>query len=293
MMPIVILTATYNHPKELENLYHTLTNQNDNSFTWIIINDGSKEDTVNLIDRFQREALIDIKAYHQENGGKSKAINQGIELLKTDAEFFLIVDDDEKLDKNAVQLIKDYYSKYKDTDCGVIHFNRRDENGNVIADPYFEEDYFMPFQVHKGKGYHADGYLGYFTEKLGDNRFRIYDGEKYISPSTLFMTVTRKSQLLWASPVLGETKYLDGGITKQGRRLRIKNPQGMIDYCKLMQGNGATLKTRISYSIQGFAYLSFCQDRRAVDMSGLLKTMYLPGIVLGKAWKKKYGINAK
>lgn len=66
-----------------------------------------------------------------------------------------------------------------------------------------------------------------------------------------------KRNLLWAKEALGETVYLAGEITRQGRKLRIKNPRGMIDYCKMMQRNGASWKKKISYSIQGYAYYHF------------------------------------
>ena len=288
MLPISILTATYNHPKELKILYESLKQQEDLNFTWVIIDDGSREETKILIDEIINEKIIDVICFHQENGGKSRAINKGIDLLNDNTSFFVIIDDDEKLYPEAITIIKRYYFKYKDTECGVIHFNRKDEKGNVIAKPLFNDDYYMSYQRHKSEGLHADGYLGYFSKKLGDYKFNIYDGEKYIAPSTLFMKVTRDSKLLWANAVLGETEYLAGGLTKQGRRLRIKNPQGMIEYCSLMQENKASLKTRIEYSIQGYAYLSFCRDKQNIDTSKLMNCMSIPGKALGMVWKNKY-----
>ena len=288
MLPISILTATYNHPNELKALYESLKQQKDLNYTWIIIDDGSEEETRKLVDDIVNEKIIDVICYHQDNGGKSKAINKGIELLKNDTSFFVIIDDDEKLYPDAITIIKRYYFQYKDTDCGVIHFNRKDKKGNVIANPIFDNDYYMSFQQHKGRGLHADGYLGYFFYKLRDYKFNIYDREKYIAPSTLIMKVTRDCKLLWANAVLGETEYLEGGITKQGRRLRIKNPRGMIEYCCLMQENGAGLKTRLLYSIQGFAYYSLLKNIETTETSKLIKFMRVPGMVLGYYWRRKY-----
>lgn len=292
MMPITILTATYNHPTELEKLYHSLLDQTDINFSWVIVDDGSEEETRKVIDNFKQEGKIEITAIHQENGGKSKAINRGIDLLKTGTEFFVIIDDDEKLIPEAITIIKGYYYKYRNEGCGVIHFNRKDENGKVIARPYFENDFFMSYQEHKSKGYHADGYLGYFTQKLGNNRFDIFEGEKYIGPSTLVMKVSgdKNSKLLWASATIGHTEYLEGGITKQGRRLRIKNPQGMIEYCTLMQENGASLKNKLVYSINGYAYLRFLKnkdfDRKKLNK--LVSVCRIPGEILAQKWKKQF-----
>lgn len=293
MKPFVILTATYNHPNELKALFASLQEQTDKEFTWIIVDDGSKEDTTEAIDVISKQATIDVFPVHQNNGGKSRAINNGLDQLTRDVKFFVIVDDDEKLKPNAIEIIKQYYEAYKKTNCGVIHFNRLNEKGKMIARPVIGDDFIMSYQRFKSEGRFADGYLGYFTDKLGKTRFTVYDEEKYVGPSVLFMQVTDHSDLLWAKEALGETEYLAGGITKQGRKLRIKNPRGMIDYCKLMQKNGASWKTKIAYSVQGYAYYQFIDKpkRNRAILKGLLP-FRLSGKILGQYWKSKFLLDA-
>lgn len=286
MNSVVILTATYNHPNELKKLYASLCEQFDTDFTWLIVNDGSKEETEKAIDEIITDDRINTYIINKSNGGKSAAINDGINSLTSDVEFFVIVDDDELLFPEAVQTIKSYVEKYKDTECGVIHFNRKNEKGEIIANPKIEEDVFKSYQRFKSEGRYADGYLGYFLDKLGTYRFSIYKGEKYIAPSTLFMKVTNTCKLLWAKTALGQTEYLAGGITKQGRKLRVKNPRGMIEYCEDMQINGSSFKTRLIYSIQGYAYCSLCKNRKKNER--FIKVAAIPGLILGKTWKRKY-----
>lgn len=286
MNSVVILTATYNHPNELKKLYASLCEQLDANFTWLIVNDGSGEETEKAIDKIIVDDLINTYVINKRNGGKSAAINDGINSMTSNVEFFVIVDDDELLFPEAVQTIKDYVRKYKDTECGVIHFNRKNEKGETIANPKIEEDDFKSYQRFKSEGRYADGYLGYFMDKLGTHRFSIYKGEKYIAPSTLFMKVTNNCKLLWAKAALGQTEYLAGGITKQGRKLRVKNPQGMIEYCEDMQINGSNFKTRLIYSIQGYAYRSLCKNKK--KNYSFIKVAVLPGLILGKTWRRKY-----
>ncbi len=286
MKSVVILTATYNHPVELKKLYITLCKQKNRDFTWVIVNDGSGEETKQILSTICKEGNIDIHIINKENGGKSAAINDGLDCLSSDVEFVVIIDDDEQLFPTAVQTLNEYIDKYKRTECGVIHFNRQNEKGEVIATPEIKEDYYQSYQEFKSKGRHADGYLGYFVKKLGKNRFSIYKNEKYIAPSTLFMKVTDNYKLLWASAVLGKTEYLSGGITKQGRKLRIKNPQGMIEYCEDMQRNGANIKTKILYSIQGYAYMNASKNN--THKPNLIKFCVIPGKILFYFWKKKY-----
>ena len=75
MLPIAILTATYNHPTELKRLYESLKKQNDRFFSWVVVNDGSREETRQVIDEFTKEGLLDITVFHQNNTGKRKAFH--------------------------------------------------------------------------------------------------------------------------------------------------------------------------------------------------------------------------
>lgn len=285
---IVILTATYNRPGEIVSLYTSLQAQKDQDFSWVVVNDGSGKETEEVLEGFRQTASFDLQVITQKNGGKSSAINNGLSHLGEDTGFAVIVDDDECLDSDAVSTVKAYYEKYKDTGCGVIHFNRKNQDGEMIASPVIEEDYFMSYQEFKSRKRHVDGYLGYFTEKLGAERFTIYEGEKYIGPSTLFMKVTRNSKLLFAKAALGTTEYLEGGITKQGRRLRIRNPQGMIEYCQLMQENGADLRQRFLYSVHGWAYVQLAKEKGICSQAKFMLSAKIPGTVLAGIWKKKY-----
>lgn len=290
MNSVVILTATYNHPSELRRLHESLCKQNDNNFTWIIVNDGSGESTEILLSEFKESCKFDIQIINKINGGKSAAINAGIDCLSSEVEFFVIVDDDEELFPDAVTKIREYVVKYLNTDCVAIHFNRQNEHGEIISAPLINKDFFMPYQQFKSEGRSADGYIGYFFKKIGATRFTLYKNEKYIGPSTLLMKVTDHGRVLWANAVLGQTEYLAGGITKQGRKLRVKNPNGMIEYCGLMQSKESSLSNRIKYSIMGYAYayLGGIKSSNGEYIKKLNRMCYIPGVVLGFIWKRKY-----
>lgn len=285
MKNIVILTATYNRPTELRNLYRSLKKQSNMNFSWVLVNDGSTHETDELIAQIKKDAPFEFIAIDQKNSGKSAAINHGLDMLTSDVEFLVIVDDDEELFDDAVDIITEYYYKYINTDCGVIHFSRMNEKGEIIASPSIDEDFYMSYQEFKAQKRHADGYIGYYTKYLGKERFPLHAGEKYVAPSVLYMRVTNYSKLLWAKSVLGKTEYLEGGLTKQGRKLRLKNPYGMLQYCNLML-EYKNLKHRLIYSALGYAYSYFCNEK--VDMKNY--NFYRCAKILGKfitfKWKK-------
>ena len=293
MESIVVLTATYNHPEELKRLYSSLVAQTDKAFTWVVVNDGSGQETVDALGTIEAEGKLDVRVISHANKGKSRSVNAALDVIEPSVDFILIIDDDEQLYENAVSIVRGYVAQYKGSECGAIHFNRKDSTTDkVIADPYFEEDFYMSYQLHKAKKYHADGYVGYFTSKLGSLRFTEFENEKYSGPATLMMKVTSTSKFLWSHETLGDTCYLEGGLTKQGRRLRVKNPLSMVEYCVQIQVKDSGFVYRMLYSMQGYAYIKFSGRKSSelkalgLQVNKLNKLMYMPGLLLYCKWKK-------
>lgn len=292
-MKLAILTATHNHPHNLRELYKTLEKQEDSDFTWIIIDDGSGEDTGKTIRKMITENVIRIYYKRKENGGKSSAINEGLDLCE-DFDFVIIVDDDEQLYPDAVITIKKYYADYKDTDCGIINFARATHDGMPILKMNQIEDFFCSIPELKRKGYYSDGYIGYFVSKLANRRFPLFQGEKYIGPSVLMMLVNENCSILWTRTVLGSTEYLEGGITQQGRRLRVKNPKGMIYHASLyLKNKKTTFYLRLGYSIRAYAYMYYaCLNKYDLKREGIEMSVFYPVSLLGRLlayqWRKMY-----
>ena len=108
-----ICTPTYNRKNLLENLYRSLLAQTDNDFEWIVIDDGSEDDTEEYMQKILKENnKFEIRYYKQKNGGKHRAVNKGIEIAK--GQVFAIVDSDDVLIENAVEKIKKGFSEIKE-----------------------------------------------------------------------------------------------------------------------------------------------------------------------------------
>lgn len=292
IMKISILTATYNRIDSLSRLYDSLLKQANSQFEWVIIDDGSSDDTEKNVKMWRdRSGGFVIRYYKKNNGGKSRAINYGLSECQL-SDFVLIVDDDEELYQNAVDIIENYVNKYLYTNCVGMEFLRNDKNKQPIANYYPKEDLVMSVQERKKKNYEIDGYTGYFIKKLGNRRFPEFEGEKYVGPGVLQMISSSEYDLVWPCVALGETEYLQGGITSQGRKLRIRNPKGMIIYCDLLQNKQSGIRIRIKYSIMGYAYSAFIDDkterRQFLKECHYFKFCYFPGLLLGAIWGSKY-----
>ena len=99
---ITVLTPTYNRAHTLPRLYKSLCRQTDFTFAWLIVDDGSNDETKTTIDRFEKKKFS-IKYVYKNNGGKHTAINEGMKYVNT--EYTFIVDSDDYLKENAIERV--------------------------------------------------------------------------------------------------------------------------------------------------------------------------------------------
>ena len=90
---VTVFTPVYNRKNLIGNLYQSLLSQTYKNFEWIIVDDGSTDDIDEIIKSYQNEDRILIRFIKQENGGKHRAINNGV--LHAKGELFYIVDSDD------------------------------------------------------------------------------------------------------------------------------------------------------------------------------------------------------
>lgn len=92
---LTIFTPTFNRAELLKRVYDSLLRQREKNFSWLIVDDGSTDNTKEVVEEWLREGRINIQYEYQENGGKMRAHNQGVNLCNT--ELFLCLDSDDFL----------------------------------------------------------------------------------------------------------------------------------------------------------------------------------------------------
>ena len=136
-MKISILTPTYNRKKLLKRLYTSLLENSkyEVDIEWLIMDDGSTDNTKEIVKEFIKENKIKIKYYKQENQGKMSAINK----LVTEATGDLIIDcdSDDYFTHNAFEIIKEEYNKYKNEEnIYGLCFLKYDQNNNNMGNEF-------------------------------------------------------------------------------------------------------------------------------------------------------------
>lgn len=287
-----VFTPTYNRARLLKRLYESLKEQSDKDFEWIIVDDGSKDNTEEVVQGFIKEKIIPIKYLKKENEGKHIAINVGCDMAE--GELFFIVDSDDYIPKEAIEEVKRDWKKYRNnTGIAGLVYLKAWKNGNLMGRK-FEKDEFISNHV---KEYNKGGVWGeklkiLRTEIFRKNKFPKYENEKYVGEHVLWIQVSRKYDLVYINKVLYIAEYLEDGLTMAGRKLRIENPLGGIKGAQVLMQKDMCLKLRIKNNLLYSAYSFFAEKsikeiyKGAVEKS--LLTLELPfGYVLYRYWKKK------
>ncbi len=287
---LVILTPTYNRCKLLPKLYDSLKGQSDMNFLWLIVDDGSTDDTKEYVEKLIKENSINIKYIYQENGGKGRALNNGFSSYK-DASAFAVVDSDDHLLPDAVKIIRDYIKKYSSrSDIGAFFFHYVYENGTIIKQKgrLIESDQVMSRYEYNNKFKLNDGCICYLGSAIKEYRYPEYPGENYVGPTVIQMEMANRYKIVFSTKVVGVAEYLESGLTRSGRKMRLRNPKGMIHYSFLMMDKKASLLTRIKYSIAIWPYIKIAKTpfREVVKKKWGLIFSLLPGYLLYLKWVK-------
>lgn len=226
---ITIFTPTFNRKELIERLYQSLLNQSQKNFEWLVVDDGSTDDT----EFFFKELLCNnqpfpIRYIKQENGGKHRAINRGTKEAK--GELFFNVDSDDILIEDAIERINQWVSTLDTTHkwAGIAGL-RGTSNTDVIG----KRNNFAPFIDAKNTERRQNNLEGdkaeiYFTEVLRKYPFPEFPGENFISEEVVWNAIARDGYYLrWFNEIIYICNYLEGGLTNDFNKER-RNPRGCL-----------------------------------------------------------------
>lgn len=223
---ITIFTPTYNRKKELENLYESLKKQDFEDFEWVIVDDGSIDNTQEYIKKIYEEHIINIRYYKQENQGKSMAYNKGIEMAKGD--LFICIDDDDALMPNVLNEINNEYLKIKDNQdiAGIGFLNCYKENEEIVGSKFPKNNMIETYyDIYNKFGITGDKNLMFKTNILKNYLFPKFDNEKFVPEALIFNRISKKYKMLFVNKKIIYVNYLSGGYSSNYFNLAKTNPQ--------------------------------------------------------------------
>lgn len=268
MVKIAVFTPTYNRVNTLERLYKSLADQTCHDFEWVVVDDGSTDDTKDYFEKISKaEKRFKINYFRQVNGGKHRAINNGIDL--TDAEYFFIVDSDDCLTKNSIKQILQWIDGISESNekfagvSGLIGYSESEMIGTT-----FPGEHLDCTALERSKfNINGDKSEVYKTEVLRKYRFPEIEGEKFITESVVWNRIAADGYLIrYFNEINYIGEYREDGLTKNSDRLFSDNFEGYTIYVKelLKYGIPAKLKLR---AIMAYGYRGRLKRRSHRDMA--------------------------
>ena len=288
---LTILTPTFNRKKRLMDLYGSLFSQTDTDFSWLVVDDGSNDNTGAMIEGLMSEAPFPIRYIYKENGGKHTALNAGVSTIESELTF--IVDSDDTLDEEAVAVIRRYHEQYGHEAmlCGYA-FLRRFPDGKING-KQFKPDEKRAFYIDErinGHDTQADKAEVFFTECLKEFPFPEYPGEKFLGEDMVWIRMSLKYKMLHVNKAIYIGNYLPDGLTHNRRRLNIISPIGCMQRGREYMRRELKLRYRIKGGLQYVIYGRFAGfSGKALynqsDYKLLVLLLLLPGTILYYKWE--------
>lgn len=234
-MKLSILTATYNRAKYLPKLYKSILDNIETSnlkVEWIIINDGSTDNTEEVIEKFVLENRIEIKNLFEKNSGKMVAINRGMK--EVTGELVVDCDSDDFFANNAFKVIKQNSLKLLENErLYALCFLKQDFSGN-ISGKKFDKNYMEStmFNLYFKQDVQGEKILVFNTKIRKIFKHELEKNEKFVTEARMYHKMDEKYNILCINEVIEIGEYREDGYTKNIINTFKENPIGYYKYFK-------------------------------------------------------------
>lgn len=288
MALVTIFTPTYNRAHLLRDAYESLCGLDldfDQGFEWLIVDDGSTDNTEEIVNGFIQEGKIPIRYFKKSNGGKHTAINLGAKEAK--GELFWILDSDDSLPKDALSVVTKYWDSLDDFNsnfnvcgdesesksrsksrlagiCGYMAHH----DGKVIGSPIVEAGSIVSSLEMRHK-LHVTGDMMevWRTDVMREFPFPEIPNERFCPEALVWNRIAKKYPLYIIPDVIYYRDYLDGGLTDNIVKIRMNSPiASMMCYAEL-NGYDVPFKQKVKAAINYWRF-AFCGKHREVKIKG-------------------------
>ena len=292
MSNITVLTPAYNTGKLLEKLYKSLCAQDCKDFEWLIVDDGSTDDTSERVEQMKQTVDFPISYHKKENGGKHTALNYAYQFIKTPLTF--IVDSDDSLTEDAISCVNEIYEKYKnESDICGFSFLRGKPDGGYLSTSGVPQDgmkeSYVECRINRSIG--GDMAEVWYTHCLKEYLFPEFKGEKFLGEDIVWVRMSEKYKMRFFNRVIYISDYLEDGLTNNRRKHNIKSPNGCVARAEAFLNSKSNMQAKIKAALQYQIYGQFAdRSKRNLFQNTKQKALYIicfaPAQVLYIKWKK-------
>lgn len=288
---LTVFTPAYNRAYTLHLCYESLRRQTCTDFVWLIIDDGSTDNTGELVKRWIIEGAIAIRYHYQENQGMHGAHNTAYELI--DTELNVCIDSDDYMADDAVEKIISFWRKHgSDRYSGIVGLDAAPDGriiGTRMPDDIRESTLSALYSCYKVKGDKKLVYRSELTRKAPP--YPVFTGEKYCPLSYKYILIDQMCPLLIMNEVLCYVEYLPDGSSMNMIRQYTYNPQGFSFFRKVAMAFAPSLRGKFREAVHYVSSNIMIRNYKFLSESPCKITTFLAapfGLVLYVYVRKKY-----
>lgn len=230
---LTVFTPAYNRAKTLPRTYESLCKQDCKDFVWLIVDDGSTDNTACLVKSWQEKKNgFEIKYIYKENGGMHTAHNTAYENI--DTELNVCIDSDDRMALGAVRKIKDAWGQVRDKGyAGMIALDA-DFFGKIIGKGFPEDMIETTLGGYYAAGGCGDKKLVYRTDVIKKYpSYPVFSGEKYVALAYKYRMIDQDYKLAVLNEILCNVEYQEDGSSATMWKQYVNNPKGFAFWRKV------------------------------------------------------------
>lgn len=258
---ITIFTPAYNRHHTLERLYKSLCRQTLFDFEWLVVDDGSTDNTKEFFSSLSEDRFA-VHYYYQKNGGKHRAINKGVKLAK--GEWFFVVDSDDYLTDDAISLLEKSLKDIESDEryCGVVGLKINSDYktiGTPCGYEILDTDFLSYRTKYKIIGDRAEVVR---TSIMKDYPFPEIENEKFCTEAVVWNRIAQKYIARYINEPLYVCEYLSGGLSDTYRQIMDESPYSSMIYTKeLISYDKVSFWEKIRITVLYFHYCKIIRFR--------------------------------
>ncbi|HOO28313.1 MAG TPA: glycosyltransferase family 2 protein [Lachnospiraceae bacterium] len=290
-MLLTVFTPTYNREGLLKRAYESLLNQTDGNFCWLIVDDGSTDNTRELVADWIKEGRLQIRYEYCRNGGKMRAHNTGVRLCET--ELFLCLDSDDYLTKTAVEEISACWREAVKTDgkkmpAGIVAYKGKSETELLSGTefPYTKDTRLYHLYLN---GFRGETTLIFRTDILKEFPFPEIEGEKYVPEDYIYDKIDTEHVLRVLPRIITVCELVSSGYTDSVAGLKQDNPNAWFLYYEQRARITPFSVLKLKYLAYYIVYAKRCKKPlfKATGMPFFFVLLGLPGALVLKLTGRK------
>lgn len=282
MKTLTIFTPAYNRAHTLGRTYESLLRQTSKDFEWLVIDDGSTDNTRELVEGWINENRIPIRYICQNNQGMHGAHNTAYRNIST--ELNTCIDSDDFMPDDAVEKIIRFWKEYgSDKYAGIVGLDQT-EDGRIIGASFPKSLKETTLQGYYANGGSGDKKLVYRTDVIKRYpEYPLFEGERYVGLAYKYMLIDQDYKLLTLNDPLVTVEYQLDGSSYNMYRQYWRNPKGFSFFRKTEMVCAPTLKRRFISCVH-YVASSIISGNRHFLWESPKKGLTLLATPLGFAW---------